>query len=212
MSETNFYARYKKYGRAKYISHLDMVRVFNRVFRRGSIPIAYSEGFNPHPKITFALPLPVFFESECEMLIFSLASPMEPDELLRRFMSVMPEGLMITEVKCGKPNIKFLSFARYSVTAAVPTEDELKAFLSLSETVVPKKTKSGIKDTNIRNDIKSITIENGKLIMVLAAGSQANLKPDVVLSAMNKYIPSYKSGSAEYLRTDILDSSLNIIN
>jgi len=211
VSELNYYARYKKYGRAKYISHLDMVRMFNRVFRRGGIPIAYSEGFNPHPKISFALPLPVFFESECEILLFSLSEDTEPKVLMERFAAVMPEGLTITEVKRGTPNVKKLTYARYLVSAKLPTEAELENFLKLKELVVPKKTKKGINDTDIREDIKDIKIEGSKLAMILSAGSQANLKPDVALAAMNKYIEGYESGSADYLRTDILDNELNPI-
>ena len=110
LQNNHFYARYKKFGRAKYISHLDMVRVFNRVFRRGGIPIAYSEGFNPHPKISFALPLSVFYESECEIMLFSVTEDISAEELLKRFSTVMPEGLEVIEVKEGKPDVKHLSY------------------------------------------------------------------------------------------------------
>ncbi|MCD8048193.1 MAG: TIGR03936 family radical SAM-associated protein [Clostridia bacterium] len=211
MSGLDFYARYEKKGVAKYVSHLDMVRMFNRVFRRGGIPIAYSEGFNPHPKISFALPLPVFFESECEMLIFALSEPMETDELLKRFNAVCPEGLKVTGVFEGKANVKDLSFARYFVKVNAPTSEQIDAFLKLDEIVVPKKTKSGIKDMNIKNDIKSISIADGGLLTVVAAGSNANLKPDVVMNAMNKYIEDYEGKSAEYLRLEILNSQMEII-
>lgn len=203
MSDNNFYARYKKFGRAKYISHLDMVRVFNRVFRRGGIPIAYSEGFNPHPKISFALPLSVFYESECEIMLFSTTEDITEEDLLKRFSSVMPEGLEVIEVKRGKPDIKHLTYCLYNVYANLPTQSQLDSFLQLSEMTVPKKTKSGIKDTNIRADIAEIKIEEGCMSMLLSAGSQANLKPDVVITAMNKYIDGYTSGDCEYLRKSI---------
>lgn len=207
MSELNFYARYKKIGRAKYISHLDIVRVFNRVFRRGGIPAAYSEGFNPHPKISFALPLPVFYESECEIMLFSLASEMSAEELLKRFNSVSPEGIEVTEVLPGKPPVGRLSAALYEVSSRVPTDEELQAFLSLPEIVIPKKTKSGINETDIKKDIKEIKIENGRLKMLLSAGSSANLKPDTVVSAMEKYIPHFAASPASYLRLAVFDDA-----
>ena len=194
MLKYDFYARYRKMGRAKYISHLDMVRVFNRVFRRGRIPVSYSEGFNPHPKISFALPLSVFYESECEIMLFSVTEDLSADELLNRFAPVMPEGLEIIEVKAGKPDVKHLSYCLYDVYCNLPSSDELAAFLALSSMVVPKKTKSGIKDADIRCDIADIKLEDGCMSMLLSAGSNANLKPDVVIKAMNKYINGYFSG------------------
>ena len=126
-----FYARYRKCGRAKYISHLDMVRVFNRVFRRGNIPVAYSEGFNPHPKISFALPLSVFYESECEIMLFAVSEDVTAEELFNRFKPVMPEGLEIIEVCEGKPEVKKLSYCLYNVYCSLPAEKELEAFLAL---------------------------------------------------------------------------------
>lgn len=208
MSNLDFYARYKKFGRAKYISHLDMVRVFNRVFRRGGIPIAYSEGFNPHPKISFALPLSVFYESECEIMLFSVTEETTEAALLEKFTSVMPEGLEVIEVKSGKPDVKHLSYCLYNVYCSLPAQNELDSFLSLGSMVVPKKTKSGIKDTDIRCDIADIKIEKDCMSMLLSAGSQANLKPDVVIKAMNKYIEGYNSGNAEYLRKSIYTNDM----
>ncbi|MBQ8540744.1 MAG: DUF2344 domain-containing protein [Clostridia bacterium] len=208
LQNNHFYARYKKFGRAKYISHLDMVRVFNRVFRRGGIPIAYSEGFNPHPKISFALPLSVFYESECEIMLFSVTESISTDELLERFSTVMPEGLEVIEVKEGKPDVKHLSYCLYNVYCNMPTQSQLDAFLNLGSMIVPKKTKSGIKDTDIRGDITDIKIEDGYMTMLLSAGSQANLKPDVVIKAMNKYIESYNSGDCEYLRKSIYTNDM----
>lgn len=211
MSTFDFYARYKKMGRAKYISHLDMVRVFNRVFRRANIPVAYSEGFNPHPKISFALPLSVFYESECEILIFSVTEDLQPEELLSRFDKAMPEGLEIIEVCPGKPGVKRLSYCLYNVYAPLPSPRELDSFLSLGSIVVPKKTKSGIKDTDIRGDIADIKIEDGFMSMLLSAGSSANLKPDVVITAMNKYIENYNADNAEYLRKSIYTDNMEEI-
>lgn len=211
MSRFDFYARYKKFGRAKYISHLDMVRVFNRVFRRGNIPVYYSEGFNPHPKISFALPLSVFYESECEILLFAVTEDLSSEELLKRFNSAMPEGLEIVSVYEGKPDIKKLTYCLYSVQAPLPTEEEIESFLSLSEITVPKKTKSGIKETNIREDIYKIEVVDGCINMLLAAGSVANLKPDVVIAAMKKYIPSYSCPEAEYLRKAIYTDTMKEI-
>ncbi|MGM9552466.1 MAG: TIGR03936 family radical SAM-associated protein [Clostridia bacterium] len=211
MLKYDFYARYKKFGRAKYISHLDMVRVFNRVFRRGGIPVYYSEGFNPHPKISFALPLSVFYESECEILLFSVTEDLNGEELCERLNLVMPEGLEIIEVLPGKPPIKNLTYALYNVYAPLPTNEELDKFMANTSIVVPKKTKSGIKDTDIRCDVHEIKLYDNYMTMLLSAGSQANLKPDVVIKAMNKYIDNYSAPDAEYLRKAIFTDRMEAI-
>jgi radical SAM-linked protein len=206
----DFYAVYKKEGRAKYISHLDMVRMFNRVFRRGGIPISYSEGFNPHPKISFILPLPVFYESECEVLLFSLTQKLPCDEIKDKFNAVMPDGLSVLSVSEGKIKSKDLDSALYfAFSEHLPTEEEISRFLDRDTIVIPKKTKSGINDTDIKSDIRSIRLSDGKIEMRLSAGSSANLKPDVVINAMNKYIDNFNAGSCEYLRTKILDENEN---
>ncbi len=188
-----------------------MVRVMNRVFRRGNIPVYYSEGFNPHPKISFALPLSVFYESECEILLFAVTEDLTGEELKKRFDSAMPEGLEVIEVLPGKPDIKHLSYCNYNVYCPLPTKEQLDKFLSLTTLIVPKKTKSGIKDTDIRGDIASITIEDDCMSMLLSAGSQSNLKPDVVIKAMNKYIDNYHVEDAEYLRKAIFTDQMKEI-
>ena len=72
---------YEKTDAAKYISHLDFVRVMGRMMRRASVPVAFSEGFNPHPLLVFALPLSVGYTSGCELMEFRLAEYMPPDEV-----------------------------------------------------------------------------------------------------------------------------------
>ena len=198
-----YYLRFKKFGTAVWISHLDMVRTFQRIFMRAGVNIVFSEGFNPHPKISFALPLSVFYESECEIMLFAVSEDITAEELFNRFKPVMPEGLEIIEVCEGKPEVKKLSYCLYNVYCSLPAEKELEAFLALPSMVVPKKTKSGIKDTDIRGDITDIKLEDGYMTMLLSAGSNANLKPDVVIKAMNKYIENFDAGDCEYLRKAI---------
>ena len=127
------------------------------------------------------------------------------------FTPVMPEGLEIVEVKKGKPDVKHLTYCLYHVYCNLPTQEQLDAFLSLSSMIVPKKTKSGIKDTDIRCDITDIKLEEGYMTMLLSAGSQANLKPDVVIKAMNKYIDGFNSSDAEYLRKSIYTDKMEEI-
>ena len=204
----DYYLRYKRGESIKYVSHLDFVRVFGRAFRRADLPIAHSEGFNPHPLLTFALPLSVGYTSECELMEFVLEKELSEAEIKEKLQNSMPVGIEITGVYKGKTKMKKLDNALYIVKPEnIP--DDIKAFLSLECILIEKKTKSGIKETDIRGDIKNITIKDGCFEMLLSAGSRANLKPEVVMNAMNKYIDGYNSGECEYHRKQILDGECN---
>ena len=203
----NYYLRYEKTEKTKYVSHLDFVRMFGRALRRAKLPIAFSEGFNPHPLLTFALPLSVGYTSECEILEITLTENLPPKEVMDALNSVLPEGVKINEAYEGKSRMKALDNALYIVYPE-RTPDLILPFLSMENILIEKKTKSGIKETDIRPDIKNIKIYPGRIEMLLSAGSRANLKPEVVINAMNKYIDGYSSGECAYHRKEIYDAQL----
>ena len=126
---SNCYLIYEKTSRAKYVSHLDFVRMFGRAIRRAKLPIAYSEGFNPHPLLTFALPLSVGYTSECEILELVFAEDVSPGEVMDRLNSVLPEGVRILEAHEGKSRMKALDVALY-VVYPQKTPDGIAQFLS----------------------------------------------------------------------------------
>ncbi len=207
---SNCYLIYEKTSSAKYVSHLDFVRMFGRAIRRAKLPIAYSEGFNPHPLLTFALPLSVGYTSECEIIELVFSEDISPDVVMDRLNEVLPEGVRITEAHEGKSRMKALDIALYAVYPE-KTPDGIAEFLSHKEILIDKKTKSGIKETDIRPDIKDIKVYLNRIEMTLSAGSRANLKPEVVMKAMNKYIPGYNSGECEYHRKEIYTKDMEVI-
>ena len=207
---SNFYLIYERGENTKYVSHLDFVRVFGRAMRRAQIPIAYSEGFNPHPLLTFALPLPVGHTSECEILEIVLSEDLPTDEIVQKLNDVLPAGITVKEAYAGKSRLKKLDNAKYIVRAERHPES-VESFLAMDEVVVEKKTKSGIKETNIRPDIKEIKIMGDSMEMVLSAGSRANLKPEIVIKAMNKYIEGFDSGECSFHRMEIYDNEMKTI-
>ena len=133
---------------------------------------------------------------------------METEEIKEKLQKAMPIGIEITEVCKGKTRMKKLDNALY-VVKAENLPDDLSEFLSLDSILIEKKTKSGIKEADIRADIKNITLKDGCLEMLLSAGSRANLKPEVVINAMNKYIDGYNALECEYHRKQILDGEYN---
>ena len=175
--------RFAKGGKMKYIGHLDLLRVFQAAIRRAKLPVAYSMGFNPHLRISFAMPLPVGMESTCEYMELLLDAPCN----LMLLDKELPEGLRILEVvniaeTAPKP-AAILAAADYRVTGI--TEEAVQAVQDAKEIITMKKTKSGEKETDIRTDILDICYEpGGAAKMKLSAGSTRNLSPYLVFGQL----------------------------
>lgn len=184
-----------KKGRAKYLSHLDMQRLMMRAVRRAKIDLWYTEGFNPHPYLAFALPLPLGVESECEPIDIRLEGDATNEQVRDALNAVMPEGLEITDVidPVNKPGD--IAFARYDIEL-YPFEgavEKIKAALESGNLPAEKMGKSGrhkvIKQVNIAEmmgywavEEKAETVNIG---IVLAAGSQKNASPFLLLEALS---------------------------
>ena len=115
---------FEKRGNARYISHLDLMQVFRRAFARAEIPVAYTQGFHPHPYINILLPLPTGFESTCELLDFALDAPRLPDQFLYRINRALPAGICVTSVGEARTPAKFIRYAAYEMNADIPIEAE----------------------------------------------------------------------------------------
>ena len=197
-------SRFYKKDDLVFISHLDLVRVFERAMRRGNIPISYSQGFNPHPIMAFATALGIGVSSEGEYIDVQLDKQMEPEEFMNKLNSVLPEGLrLIQSAYIASSEDSLMSVIKRSVyvvkakmTGSVAKEElesKVKHFLSLTEIIETKEKKKKHKndkpkfqESNIREGINLLDIlsfENNEIIlkMNLAAGSEKNLKPEIVI-------------------------------
>lgn len=188
---------FSKTGETKFVSHLDLVRLFSRAFKRADLPLAYSEGFNPHPKMSIGIPLSVGVTSNCELLDVELYEETDAEEVKRRLNEKMPQGIAVCRAKAlvgGEKKLSAVCRAEYCVTLfdAEITEEELKSFLARETVEIEKKTKRSLKMTDILPDIFAIDRRDAHTVhMELATGSNANLKPEVVLAAMALYIPNF---------------------
>lgn len=191
---------YKKKGRMKFISHLDMNRFFIRILRKSGIPIWYTEGFNPHPYITFAAPLSLGFESDYEIMDFRLTDDEFPlkkaEEILK---GVVPEYIEI--IKISEPVMKAgkIGFAGFVLTFESQETAELFEKFILSDTVtVSKKTKKGeIKVLDVKDKINDVIRTDKKVSLILPA-SNDNVNPSIIVSAFNE--KAGKEYYVEYLR------------
>ncbi|MCX8129343.1 MAG: TIGR03936 family radical SAM-associated protein [Clostridia bacterium] len=222
----------------KFISHLDLMKTFERALRRSGLPIAYSQGFNPHPQMVFGLPLSVGVTSEAEYADFDLSTPVDTGEFIERLNGSLPNGLKILNVK--EKNVKdnimaSISMARYVILVspelgwdAETLQGRIKNLLESKEIIVKKEGKKGARDIDIRPMIHSIEV--GKLNTEAMTGSenQVNIQ-DSTKSWLNDYIekiykgftkPSYNqdnifclnvllsAGSAANLKPELLVSAL----
>ncbi|MCR5456842.1 MAG: TIGR03936 family radical SAM-associated protein [Clostridiales bacterium] len=159
--------RYSKSGSLMFISHLDLNRTMTASFLRSRLPIYYSQGFNPHPKIVFSQPLPVGVSSECEYMDFSVTEDIPFEKITETMNSVMPQGIRFLD--CYEPIGKFkdIMWAEYEYVFDIEPSEELieKIRSSLSgSVVVDKKTKSGVKTIDISPlmDVLSVSENDGK--------------------------------------------------
>lgn len=184
---------YEKTGRAKYISHLDINRCMQRALRRAEIPVWYTEGFNPHPYTTFALPLSLGFESLCETMDMRITRIMGCGEVADRLNAALPEGLVVKRVALQKNKPEKIRRASYIVRMDFENSGVEEALRRLeefdrAETIpVMKRTKKGMKEADIRPDVtlSRPCAEEGflKLSLCCAAGIEKNVNPTLYLEA-----------------------------
>ncbi|MBQ7794261.1 MAG: DUF2344 domain-containing protein [Clostridia bacterium] len=196
-----------KYGRTaqvKYISHLDFVRMFHRTVRRAGLDFMFSQGFNPHPIMTVAVPLSVGVTADGEYMNVGFETDMSEEEIKNTLNNSLPDGFFATAVKKseGKEyDFNLIEFAEYELDAECKTPDAFNAdeLMKQDSLTVLKKSKSGEKETDIKSLIHSIeridaVSGNLGLRVILAAGNNATLKPETLIAAINKYQPDAEIG------------------
>ncbi len=162
-------AAYHKGSEIALISHLDIQRTLQRSFRRAGLPLLYSNGFNPHPQLSFATAAATGMSSECEWFEVQLSADVAPEEFMRRANGAMPEGMLISDAFVAPEGFGSLSAklraAEYEVrltfVRAVSQEklqSTLEEMLS-GEIIVQKRTKSGVRPVDLRPYILRVSVE-----------------------------------------------------
>ena len=189
--------RFSKTGPLCFIGHLDFLKVFQQTIRRAGLPVAYSQGFNPHMQLSFALPLPLGMPSTSDYADLTLEHEMPSDELISRFNAQAPGGLRLTSAQkfTGPGAAALVTAADYMFSINMPdsvnkdmyatqekADEIIQSILGQESIVIPKKTKSGVKDTDIRPDILDIckVPYTASILMRLSAGSGRFLNPLIV--------------------------------
>lgn len=191
---------FSKTDRCKYISHLDINRCMSRALARAKIPLWFTEGFNPHPYMSFSLPLSLGVESLCESVDLRITDDISNDEIKNRMNEMLPTGIRIVDVLDDFRDCSEIAFSDYVYKFQFCDNEaaleRINAVLSSSEIMAEKKAKKGkrriVKETNLKPyiDKYSISIRNDEIVLNirLAAGPERNLNPTLLFDTIIKLI------------------------
>ena len=205
---------FEKKGRAVWISHLDLMRLFQRAFQRAGFTLKHTQGFNPRPSVSIALPMSVGVESGCELLDFELETEMPPlAEMRRKLNDALVDGVKILQIYEGGRKLRDLAFLDCTVTLEYDNGIDSIQLNALSDLfhqdtlVVTKKTKSGPTEQDLIPMIRKIDIwmEDANTVKIesVVCCQNPTLNPAQLVAAIEKYLPHLQPSHARYCRNEI---------
>ena len=194
---------FEKTGNAIWISHLDLMRLFQRAFKRAGLQLTHTRGFNPRPSVSIAMPLSVGVESQCELLDFDLDGEQVPcDEIAERLNGTLVSGVKVLEVYESGRKIRDLALLSCLITLeyddGIPagSEEAICGLFSRQTLVLTKKSKNGMQDQDIIPMIRELSVrresDNVLLLEALICCQEPSLNPAQLSSAISLYLPEYK--------------------
>ena len=194
--------RFEKTGRAVWMSHLDLMRLMQRAFRRAGVVLHHSQGFTPHAYVSMLLPLSVGMESVCELM----------EDELDGELAVTPEAVRVLEVYESSRKARELRRLRALLTleydGAVPEPAAITTLLERPELMVEKRTKRGMAETDIRPMLHAYHVEAapGALLLTCEVSAQEpSLNPMLLAAAIERYLPGAKPDFVRCRRLEMLD-------
>ncbi len=212
---------FEKRGNAIWISHLDLMRVFQRAFKRADLPLKHTQGFNPRPSVSIALPLSVGVESTCELLDFDLDGIcITSEQIMERLNDNLVSGVRVINVYDNGRKIRELSLLQCNLTLeydrGVPdsAEENIRKLFSRTSLIVPKKTKNGVQDQDIISMIRRLSANRvgEKLLSIdmLVCCQNPTLNPVQIVQAINKHLPDMKPSFSRCSRIEVYDNDETI--
>ena len=211
--------RFQKTGRAVYISHLDLMQTMQRAFFRAGLALKYSEGFNPHPQISIALPLSVGTASLCELMDFRLTEDTDLSTLPERLTAVLPEGIRVTEAyepTRKASEIKWLhvdGLFEYDTRDYGDMENGLREFYNQKSIVITKKTKRGIGEIDLCPAIDLLGFEavrDGVWVEAVVSAQEPTLNPELLAEALRQLRPELAPDFAKFTRLETCDKDRKV--
>lgn len=214
-------ALFEKTGKAVYISHLDLMRLFQRSFMRAGLSLTHTKGYNPRPSVSIALPLSLGVQSHCELLDFELeGESVSCQEIKDRLNRTLTEGVRILEVYENGAKLKQLAYLSCKITMEYDTgvpagaAEQICGLFSLPEVIVEKKGKNGMTEQNIAPMIQEIRIDQpasqALCFNALICCQNPTLNPALLVTAVAKYLPELTPDFTSICRMDIYNTNKEI--
>ena len=210
-------ALFEKMGNARYISHLDLMRVFQRAFKRAGLPLIHTQGFNPRASVSIALPLSLGVESRCELLDFDLENSVNCGEIREKLNAALIDGVYIREVYEQGQKLKNLALLQSRLVleydGQIPDEaaEQIQNLFSRPELIVEKKGKNGISQQDIIPMIRRLSVKKlpDREVEILALHSCQNpsMNPMQLSAAITKYLPALAPDYVRCFREEIYDTN-----
>lgn len=208
---------FSKQGEAVWISHLDLMRLFQRAFKRAGLPLTHTQGYNPRPSVSIAMPLSVGVESLCELLDFELEGEEVPcEDIMRRLNAVLVKGVKVHACCKSGRKLKELALLRCRVQlfydGGAPTDAPLRIteLFGRPSLEVEKKGKNGITEQDIIPMLRKFsvcTVEDRRIILEAVVCCQnPSLNPMQLVAAISRYLPDLKPDHATCRRMEIYDN------
>lgn len=210
---------FEKTGNGVWISHLDLMRLFQRAFKRGNLNLKHTQGFSPRAVVSIALPLSVGVDSVCEILDFELVGQDEltAEEIKTRLNATMPAGIRVLEVYESDVKIKHLTHLDCTITLeydnGIPAgaEEAINAVFARESVTVMKRGKNGPVEQDIIPMIKSVGLSrlSGQELAMncVICAQNPSLNPAQIVAAVEGYCPEYKPDFAKIRRNEVLTSN-----
>lgn len=210
-------ALFEKNGTAVYISHLDMMRLFQRAFQRSKLPLTHTQGFNPRPSVSIAMPLSLGMESRCELLDFELEGEGASNEEIRdRLNRNLISGVRVLEVYDDGRKLKHLAYLRCVVTleydAGIPegAEEMIQQLFSREQVLMEKKNRNGVTQQNLVPMIRRLELAQDSprelSLHALVCCQNPTLNPMQMAAAIETYLPELKPDFVRCRREEIYDA------
>lgn len=206
---------FEKTGNAVWISHLDLMRLFQRAFKRAGLPLTHTHGFNPRPSVSIALPLSVGVESRCELLDFTLdTETVDLVNLPQMLNEKLIPGVRVLSAYADGRKLKDLSYMAVAVNltfdSGIPegAEDVLRDFFAKESIIVPKKGKNGIVYQDIAPMIRKIDVAGEGNVVTLKAViccQNPTLNPAQLAAAVEMYLPQLRPDVCTCRRLEVYD-------
>ena len=205
-----------KEAQASYISHLDLLRTFQRAFPRNELDIKHSQGYHPHPIISIVLPLPVGQSSDCELLDFEVTQDTDGCGIAEKLNTGMPSGLRVLDCYPATRPVRDLAFLRADVTfesdngGPADAAEAITALLRRPELVIQKRTKrKDLADVDIAPMIKEVSFTAGEGACtgpVTVQAQNPGLNPQLLEKAIARYLPELAPDFTRIRRRELLDA------